>query len=239
MSSKGYSTSKLSLQQIAMGDVARLGLHTPYMFYNYEFDVSQLRKEVRENKREHELITSAVISKIIVDTCCQFPQSLSLIGNETKLYNFDHADVFMPIKTKSKEVQGWVFKKWDTKSASEITREINEKQNSELPVYSKAQEVFLKAPRWFRDAYYKRLKKQPLKYKSVFGNLLISFVYGDYKWALTRPIHTVGIYIGSINTEGKMPFCVCVNHEVSDGQDFASGFFKALKYNIENYTFKS
>lgn len=222
-----------------MGDVARLGVSTPYMIYNYEFDVTQLRSEVRDNKKSHKIITSAVISKIIVDTCHQFPQTVSLLGKEPNIFNFDHVDVFMPIRTKNKQVQGFVFKRWNEKSAVEITQEIAEKQNADAPEFNKSQEIFLKSPRWIRDAYYKKLKKKPLQYKSIFGNLLISFVYGDWKAGFVKPIHTVGVYVGSVKENGKIPFVVCVNHEVVDGQDVASHFFKALKYNVENYKFKA
>lgn len=229
-----YKKSTLSLNQIAMRDASRLGLDKPFMYAHYMIDFSRMRTEIRHLKKENDILTSAVILKLIATKTKKYPYSTSMLKGK-KVYKFDDVDVFLPIATKKKDVKGCILKNASEKTVAELTKEIRSNQNLEYIPFSLEEKLFLNLPNWSRNLYYKLQMRRPARFKQLFGNLFVSFIYADFEYAYSTPPHNFGVYIGAVNSEGKTPFTFCLNHELVDGQTGLI-LLREIKHAIEHFT---
>lgn len=215
-------------------DALWLGRKKKYIVEYIEIDVTNVRNNIREYRRNNKstLSLNAYFVKAIADSIKKFPllNSTSYLRNRTAIFN--DVDVLYPTELEENGeavIAATILRKADTKPLVEIHNRLESLKKGSAKVFSKEEEFFISLPQFVRRLFYRLISLSPKLYQQIFGSVMISS-FGIYAseniWGAGVPFHTLAIYIGPViskfvlpnNEERKLAtFSFCFDHELVDG----------------------
>jgi pyruvate/2-oxoglutarate dehydrogenase complex dihydrolipoamide acyltransferase (E2) component len=240
---EAYSFKKIPQSRIATFDTFSIGLQKHHVSALLEFDVTESRKRLHDLRKNGINVSfNAWIIKVISSVLQKYPEASAFLYNKKKLIIFNDINISIIVEKKigtNKVPLPVVIEKTNEKSATEITREIENAKNQELSqkdiVINKkatlAERLYYNMPGFLRRTVWRIMLGNPkIAYKKM-GNALITPVGMIGKingWFIHKSVHPVSFGIGSIlkkpviiDNEIKireiLNMTILVDHDVIDG----------------------
>ncbi|MCG6188839.1 2-oxo acid dehydrogenase subunit E2 [Maribellus maritimus] len=254
-----FQVRAIPSSRIATFDVFSIGLKKHHVSALIEFDVTDIRRRIKELKKQGERISlNAWMLKAISKALEQHPAAASFLSGRKKLMVFNDVRISLLVE---KETEGQkvplpvVIEKTNRKTAFEITKEINAAKNKPLSPddiilnksLKKYEYLYYHLPRFLRLAIWKYILQNPkLAYRKM-GNVAVSSVGMIGKlngWFIHKSIHPISFGLGAIvkkpvviNDEIKireiLNVTVLIDHDVTDGAPMVR-FLKKLTEIVES-----
>jgi pyruvate/2-oxoglutarate dehydrogenase complex dihydrolipoamide acyltransferase (E2) component len=251
---------RIPQSRIATFDVFAIGLKKHHVTALIECDVTALRENIRQLKRQGTQISfTARMIHLICTTLYQHPEVAAYKVNKRKLISFENINVSVAVEKSTgndKVPMPMVILNAEKKSASQIFVEIEHARSISL---SNKDIVLNKKPRFYEGLYYRfpgflrrltwhvMLKRYKFVHKSM-GNVMITSLSGMGKvngWFVYTSIHPVSFGLGAIikkpvvindeiHIREMMNMTILLDHDVIDGAPMAR-FVKHLVRNIESW----
>lgn len=232
--SKTYHAIKEHRYRRAVRDALWLGRKKRYIVEYIEMDVTNVRKNIREYRRNKK--TTLSLNAYFVKAIAQAIKKFSLLNSASDFRNrtviFEDVDVLYPtelVENGEAIIAATILRKADAKPLSEIHNRLESLKDGSAKIFSREEELFISLPRFMRRSFYRLISLSPKLYQRIFGSVMISS-FGIYAseniWGAGVPFHTLAIYIGPVfskhispnNEERKFAtFSFCFDHELVDG----------------------
>lgn len=244
--------------RIATFDVFSVGLRRHHVSALLEFDVTEVRRILQEQRRKgvHASFTGWII-KGISDVLQEHKEASAYVFNKRKLIIFDDINVSIVVEKKihgNKVPIPYVIEKANRKSAVEITGEIEKAKVQELSdkdiVLRKKSTIlercYYRLPGLLRRAFWRFLISHPRMAFRSMGNVMVTSVgmIGAINgWFIHKSVHPISFGIGSILKKSVvvdneirireiLNMTVLVDHDVIDGAQmvrFLKDFTKQME----------
>ena len=253
--------TKIPQSRIATFDVYSAGLGKHHVSALLEFDVTESRRKLSDLRKSGTHISfNGWLIKAISKALEQYPAAASFLHSKKKLITFKEHNISFMVEKQSGDQKvplPMVLESVNSKSALEITREIEKVKNQDI---SKEDIVLAQKPKFYEKVYYhlpgflrrafwRYLLNHPRVAYRKMGNVSITSpgMMGKINgWFIHRSIHPVSFGIGSIlkkpavvNNEIQvreiLNVTVLIDHDVIDGAPMVR-FLKELTKNIEEGT---
>lgn len=255
---KTFQIHKVPRSRIATFDVFAMGLKKHHVSALLEFDVTDSRIKIKEQKKQKSNISfTSWLVKEISSTLAQHPMVASFLLNKRKIISFDNIKISLMVE---KEINNkkvpipLVIDFCNTKSIEQISQEIEQARqlalhNNDIVINRKTntyENTYYLLPGFLRRFIWKIMLNNPkIAYKKM-GNAVITSLTSAGTingWFLTHSVHPVSFGIGSVlkkpvvkNDEIKireiLNMTVLMDHDVIDGAPMTR-FIKDLTKNIE------
>jgi len=240
---KNYRFQKIARSRIATFDIFDVGMGKHHISAMLEFDVTESRAKLRDLRKKGTTVSfNAWIIKVIGMVLQEHPEAAAYFYNKKKLIIFNDINVSMIVEKKignSKVPMPLVIEKVNTKSALEITQEIENAKTQDLNskdiVLKKRsslyQRLYYYLPGFIRRLFWRLLLRSPITAFNMMGNVAVTSVGMTGKingWFIHRSVHPVSFGVGSvikktvvIDNEIKirdiLNMTILVDHDVIDG----------------------
>jgi pyruvate/2-oxoglutarate dehydrogenase complex dihydrolipoamide acyltransferase (E2) component len=234
--------------RIATFDILSLGILKHHVSALLEFDVTESRKKLKELRKNGTNISfNAWLVKVIASVLQMHPEAAAYLFNKKKLILFNDINISFIVE---KNVNGTlvpipvVLKKANSKSALELSKEIEDSKNIQLSandiVLNKKptlpEKIYYYLPGFIRRTVWKIMLSNPqLVYKKM-GNASITSIgmIGRINgWFIHKSVHPISFGVGSIirkpvviDNEIKireiLNMTILVDHDVIDGAPMVS-----------------
>ncbi len=257
MTSK-FNIHPIPSSRIATMDVCAISRHKNHVVGLMEFDVSHVRKTIREQRRNGiETSFNAHVVFAICQALKKHPQMASFLKNKKQQIVFDSISVSMIVE---KEVDNQkvpfplLITEAEQKSVSEIFKLIEESKSvnmekEDVVLHKKGnkwEKIYYRLPSFLRKFFWKYLLRRPNLAFSKMGNVSITSLgsAGSINgWFIHKSIHPVSFGIGSViqkpivkNHEivaaDILNMSILFDHDVVDGAPIVR-FVRDLKIEIE------
>lgn len=232
--SKTYQLIKEHRYRKVVRDALWLGRKKRYIVEYIEMDVTNVRKNIREFRRNNKSTLS--LNAYFVKAIAQSIKKFSLLNSTSDFKNrtviFENVDVLYPtelVENGEAVIAATILRKADAKPLSEIHNRLEYLKDGSAKVFSKEEEFFISLPRFVRRIFYRLISLSPKLFQKIFGSVMISS-FGIYAseniWGVGVPFHTLAIYIGPVFSKFVLPdneerkfatFSFCFDHELVDG----------------------
>jgi len=242
-SDKNFSCEGIPRSRIATFDIFSLGLLKHHVSALLEFDVTESRKRLQELRRNGTNVSfNAWLMKMISTVLQAHPEAAAYLYNKKKLMIFDdiNMSILVEKRIQNKRVPIPVLiEKTNTKSAMEITEEIENAKNQELNkngivINKKAtfsERIYYQLPGFLRRLIWKIMLGNPETAYKMMGNVVITSIGMVGKingWFIHKSVHPISFGIGSVirkpvvvNNEilirEILNMTILVDHDVIDG----------------------
>lgn len=256
---ENYIFSSIPRSRLATFDVFSAGLLRHHVSALLEFDVTEIRAKLREQRKQGAKISfNAWIIKVISRVLQNNPEASAYVFNRKKLIIFKDINVSILVEKKvgSKKVPlPVVIEKANLKSAAEIADLIENAKNkessqNEIVINRSAdlsERLYYHLPGFLRKAVWKFMLANPKIAYRKMGNAVITSVgmMGRINgWFIHKTVHPVSFGIGSvikkavvIDNEIKireiLNMTILVDHDVIDGAPMVR-FLNELTRDIES-----
>jgi len=229
--------------RIATFDILALGILKHHISALIEFDVTDSRKKLKELRRNGTNISfNAWLVKVIAAVLQQHPEAAAYLYNKKKLILFNDINISFLVE---KNVNGTlvpipvVLEKANSKSAIELSKEIEESKNLQLStndiVLNKKttlpERIYYYLPGFIRRAVWKVMLNNPKFVYKKMGNASITSIGMIGKingWFIHKSVHPISFGIGSIikkpvvveneiRISEILNMTILVDHDVIDG----------------------
>lgn len=243
MVKKNYRFQKIERSRIATFDIFDVGMSKHHINAMLEFDVTDSRAKLRDMRKKGTTVSfNAWIIKVIGMVLQKHPEAAAYFYNKKKLIIFNDINVSMIVEKKigdSKVPIPLVIEKVNTKSALEITQEIENAKTQDLnpkdivlkKQSSLHQRLYYYLPGFIRRLFWRLLLKSPETAFNMMGNVAVTSVGMTGKingWFIHKSVHPVSFGVGSvlkkpvvIDNEIKirdiLNMTILVDHDVIDG----------------------
>lgn len=240
---KNYRFQKIARSRIATFDIFDVGMGKHHINAMLEFDVTESRAKLRDLRKKGTTVSfNAWIIKVIGMVLQEHPEAAAYFYNKKKLIIFNDINVSMIVEKKignSKVPMPLVIEKVNTKSALEITQEIENAKTQDLnskdivlkKQSSLYQRLYYYLPGFIRRLFWRLLLRSPITAFNMMGNVAVTSVGMTGKingWFIHRSVHPVSFGVGSvikkpvvIDNEIKirdiLNMTILVDHDVIDG----------------------
>jgi pyruvate/2-oxoglutarate dehydrogenase complex dihydrolipoamide acyltransferase (E2) component len=240
---KNYRVQNIVRTRIATFDMFDVALGRHHVSAMLEFDVTDSRAKLRElRKKGINVSFNAWLIKVIGSVLQKHPEAAAWLYSKKKLIIFDDINVSVIVEKKSGDTKvpiPLVIEKVNSKSAREITEEIEKAKNSELGPddivlerrSAAYQGIYYRLPGFLRRLFWKLLLRSPKAAYRTMGNVAVTSVgmMGRINgWFIHRSVHPVSFGVGSvlkkpvvIDNEIKireiLNMTILVDHDVIDG----------------------
>jgi pyruvate/2-oxoglutarate dehydrogenase complex dihydrolipoamide acyltransferase (E2) component len=240
---KNYRFQKIARSRIATFDIFDVGMGKHHISAMLEFDVTESRAKLRDLRKKGTTVSfNAWIIKVIGMVLQEHPEAAAYFYNKKKLIIFNDINVSMIVEKKignSKVPMPLVIEKVNTKSALEITQEIENAKTQDLnskdivlkKQSSLYQRLYYYLPGFIRRLFWRLLLRSPITAFNMMGNVAVTSVGMTGKingWFIHRSVHPVSFGVGSvikkpvvIDNEIKirdiLNMTILVDHDVIDG----------------------
>lgn len=257
-----YYYKRIPKSRIATFDTFSVGLHKHHISALLEFDVTDSRKKLHVLRRQGINISfNAWIIKVISSVLQKHPDASAFIYNKKKLILFNDINISIIIEKKignHKVPIPVVVEKTNEKSASDITIEIENAKNRELPanemVINKRsafyEKLYYHLPGFLRRSVWRILLRNPRIAYPRMGNTVITSIgmMGRINgWFIHKSVHPISFGIGSIlkkpvvvDNQVKireiLNMTVLIDHDVIDGAPMVR-FLNDLTKSVETGEF--
>ena len=236
-----------------MADGGRIGLRKHTVHGLVEFDITQAREAIRQQKAQtgKALSFSAFILACLGQAIDADKQMHAYRSWRNKLILFDDVDVNMLFEVEvdgKKTIRPHILRGVNKKNVREIHEEIRAFQNQhESSQESKFINWFVRLPGFVRRLFLWALFKQPQLLKEYYGTVLVSSIgmFGAGSgWGIPVPNHSLQLTLGGIcekpgvidhriAVREYLSVTISIDHDVIDGAP-AARFTQRLKELIEN-----
>lgn len=245
------STSKISASQKMVGDAVRMGKRIPYIHSLIELDGSTVRKNIAAHRAANKkpISLNAYLIKACSLAVAAMPDIQRMKTWRNKTVTFSDVDVFAPYEVNqeaSNELKHVILRKVNEKSIWEVYDKINQAPLSlELPT---AKRVFFKLPWFLRSWFYRYWMAIPKIRKAYFGTVYISSCLQFSKvgpmWGIPLPMHSLGIFIGTLSKRTELingqpqnkeviHVTISLDHRIGNGADIGR-LAQRLKHILEH-----
>ncbi len=215
---------KVPKSRIATFDVFSVGLLKHHVAAMLEFDVTDVRKRLKEQRRNGEIVSfNAWFIKAVSTVLIKHPQVAGYLKGKSKLLVFNDINVsFLVEKTgpSGKVPIPLVIEKANEKSAEQITAEIESARkrvlnDNEIVLEKKqtfAESLYYYLPGFMRRAVWRLILRSPKFAFKKMGNVAVTSVgmMGRINgWFIHKSVHPVSFGVGSVI---KKP--VVVNNDI-------------------------
>lgn len=240
---KNYRFQKIARSRIATFDIFDVGMGKHHINAMLEFDVTESRAKLRDLRKKGTTVSfNAWIIKVIGMVLQEHPEAAAYFYNKKKLIIFNDINVSMIVEKKignSKVPMPLVIEKVNTKSALEITQEIENAKTQDLnskdivlkKQSSLYQRLYYYLPGFIRRLFWRLLLRSPITAFNMMGNVAVTSVGMTGKingWFIHKSVHPVSFGVGSvikkpvvIDNEIKirdiLNMTILVDHDVIDG----------------------
>jgi pyruvate/2-oxoglutarate dehydrogenase complex dihydrolipoamide acyltransferase (E2) component len=240
---KNYRFQKIARSRIATFDIFDVGMGKHHISAMLEFDVTESRAKLRDLRKKGTTVSfNAWIIKVIGMVLQEHPEAAAYFYNKKKLIIFNDINVSMIVEKKignSKVPMPLVIEKVNTKSALEITQEIENAKTQDLnskdivlkKQSSLYQRLYYYLPGFIRRLFWRLLLRSPITAFNMMGNVAVTSVGMTGKingWFIHKSVHPVSFGVGSvikkpvvIDNEIKirdiLNMTILVDHDVIDG----------------------
>lgn len=238
-----YKYQQIPQTRIATFDVYAVGLLKHHVSALLEFDVTDSRRKLREQRRKGlKASLNAWLIKVISSALEEYREASAYLYNKRKLIMFNDINISMLVEKQIDDKKipiPLVIERTNEKDISEITREIENAKNTLLSdeniVLNKQSNVYerfyYKLPGFLRIMFWKFFLGHPkIAYKKM-GNVAITSLgmMGRINgWFIHKSIHPISFGIGSvikkpvvIDNEIKireiLNMTILIDHDVIDG----------------------
>jgi pyruvate/2-oxoglutarate dehydrogenase complex dihydrolipoamide acyltransferase (E2) component len=240
---KAYYQKKIPNSRIATFDTFAIGLQKHHVSALLEFDVTESREKLKLLRKNGSNISfNAWLIKIISHVLQKFPEAASFRYNKKNLIIFNDINVSVLVEKKSggqKVPIPVVIEKTNEKSALEITTEIENARNQELPAgdhvinrrSSFLERLYYHLPGIARRSVWRILLGNPKMVFPKMGNVVVTSIgmMGRINgWFIHRSVHPISFGIGSIikkpvvigndiKIREILNMTILIDHDVIDG----------------------
>lgn len=210
--------------RIATFDVFSVGLLKHHVAAMLEFDVTEIRKELKERRRSGEKVSfNGWFVKAVSTTLMKHPQAAGFLKGKSKILIFKDINVSFLVEKvgdSGKVPIPLVIEKTNEKSAVQITAEIesaNKRVLNENEIVLEKKQTFAESlyyylPGFMRRAVWKLILRCPKFAFKKMGNVAVTSVGMMGKingWFIHKSVHPVSFGVGSVI---KKP--VVINNEI-------------------------
>ena len=240
---KAYYFKTIPVSRIATFDVYAVGLNKHHVSALLEFDVTEARKKLRNLRKNGTNISlNGWIIKVIGHVLDNHPEAAAFLYNKRKLIIFNdiNVSVLAEKKVNGKKVPIPVLiKEVNTKSALEITREIEAARKQELSgrdivIHEKPnffEKLYYHLPGFIRRSIWRFLIGNPKISFPKMGNVVVTSIGMMGKingWFIHSSVHPLSFGIGSvlkkpvvageeIKIREILNMTILIDHDVIDG----------------------
>ena len=216
-----YSYQKIPRSRIATFDVFSIGLSRHHVSAILEFDVTESRKKLQNQRRNGvDISFNAWLIKIISMVVVKHKEAAAFLYNKKKLIIFDNVNVSILIEKRmngEKVPIPMLIERSNGKSALEISSEIKKAKDQELTKndfvidkkISRIENLYYYMPGFLRKASWRIMLNKPRYVFQKMGNVVITSVGMMGKingWFIHKSIHPLSFGVGSII---RKPAIVC------------------------------
>ncbi|MEF8874146.1 MAG: 2-oxo acid dehydrogenase subunit E2 [Candidatus Thermoplasmatota archaeon] len=244
-----YEVKPFTEERQNLALIIREGRVKPSIRALIELDVTKARKMIDKIKKEENMDISFTgwIAKCVADAVSDHKKLNSYRQGRKKIVVFEDVDIAIPIEREVDDrstIRGYILRKANEKSVTEITNEIRKAQRAEVDKdtqfikkdYTKNQKRLLKIPSFLKKLALKMLRKKGLKKKKHFGTVGITSIGTEGKcpgWffplgGINSTVIGVGgitekpgVIDGEIEIREYLHLTVIVNHDLVDGGPLA------------------
>ena len=250
--------SKIPRSRIATFDVYSIGLKKHHVSALLEFDVTDCRQRLSELRKNGTNISfNAYLVKAISRTLEKFPQASSFLYSKKKLITFRDHNISLLVEKQvgdEKVPLPVVLEKVNSRSAADITREIEDVRNQSVSAKDIVlaqkpgfhERLYYRLPGFLRRAVWRYMLNHPRLAFPKMGNVAVTSVGMMGKingWFIHRSIHPISFGVGSIlkkpavvdheiKIRDILNMTILIDHDVIDGAPMVR-FLKELTKNIE------
>ena len=247
---------RIPKSRIATFDTFSIGLQKHHVSAMLEFDVTDSRKKLKALRRGGINVSfNAWLIKIISTIVQKYPEASAYIYNKKKLIIFNDINVSILVEKKigeSKVPIPLVIEKTNSKSAFDITLEIENAKNQDLSdndivlrkKSSLSENLYYRLPGFLRRTVWKIMLGKPKFAYRKMGNVVITSVgmMGQINgWFIHRSVHPLSFGIGSVLKKAVvigneirireiLNMTILVDHDVVDGAPMVRFLNDLTKY---------
>lgn len=260
MITENYRFQGIIRSRIATFDIFDVGLRKHHVSAMLEFDVTDSRAKLRDLRKKGSVVSfNAWLIKVIGSVLEIHPEAAAYFYNKKKIIIFDDINVSMIVEKKigdSKVPIPMIIKKVNTKSALEITQEIeNAKIQSlnpdDIVLQRKStafQRLYYYLPGFLRRFFWILLLKNPKVAYRTMGNVAVTSIGTKGKingWFIHKSVHPISFGIGSvlkkpviidndIKIREILNMTILVDHDLIDGAPMVR-FLDDLTNHLETF----
>lgn len=238
-----HELKRFPRSRVATIDTFAVGLRKHHVSALLEFDVTDSRRRLQEERRKGIRISfNAWLIKVISNVIEQHPEAGAFLKGKKKLILFKDVNISLMVEKKvgvERVPVPLVIEKANEKSAEEISAEIEKAKNQpfskkDIVLRKKPapmERLYYRLPGFLRRSIWKMMLNNPRFAYHKMGNVMITSVgmIGEVKgWFIHRSIHPISFGIGSIlkksvvvNDEIKireiLNMTILVDHDLIDG----------------------
>ncbi len=248
MKERNYSISPFTIEMKMAADGAYMNKYVRLMNTFFELDITQLRQSVKKAKREKGLSVSVLACLMYgyARALDKNKETLAMRGRGSKLYAFEDADLFFPVRIKTTDNKRLLWCKIIRAANRKTVQELDEAIKQATTMTKKitqAERIFFKLPNRIRYWFYDYMMGNPLMRKANGGNVYFSSLMqagiGNLWYGIPSHFHSTGMFIGMYKEVADTPdstekrsilgVSCSLDHVISDGatlakiyKDFAS-----------------
>lgn len=256
-----YELQKIPKLRIATFDVYEMGLWKHHVSALLEFDVTESRAKLREQKRSGKKISfNSWLIKAISKALEHYPEAAGYVSGKKKLIVFKDINISFIIE---KTIDGKkvpmpiVIENTNEKTAEEITAEIENAKEYELSEKdiimnkkSRANErMYYRLPKFLRILFWRYMLSHPKFAYEKMGNVIVTSLGAMGKingWFIHKSVHPLSFGIGSvlkktvvvkdeIKIRDILNITILIDHDAIDGAPMVRFINKLTEYIEKGY----